>query len=103
MKCADKCGKKNFHRIFRLHNRLRFARVSCRQKIMNTFNNTTTTAAIKLNDTFTRLVSGAATMGDILTERREARAARLASEDAYARRHPAFVEAREQFFYTCAY
>lgn len=70
---------------------------------MNTRFENTTAAAIKLNDTFTRLVSGAATMGDILAERKAARAAKLASEDAYARRHREWTESREQFFFTCAY
>lgn len=64
---------------------------------MNTFNSTTITATITLNDTFIRLVSGAATMGDILAERAAARAALLAREDAYARRHREWAERMDPF------
>jgi hypothetical protein len=70
---------------------------------MNTYNNTATTAAIKLNDTFARLVSGAATIGDVLTERAQARAAKIASEDALARRRREWAEARDYFFQACTF
>ena len=69
---------------------------------MNAINNTNT-GAVQLNETFLRLVSGAATMRDIITERANSRAAMLAREDAIARSRREWAEAREQFFSALAY
>ena len=70
---------------------------------MNTSTYNTTMAKIQLNETFLRLVSGKAMISDIIGERAAARAAKRASEDAYARRHREWVEAREEFFQNLAY
>ena len=70
---------------------------------MNTYNNSTTTTAIKLNAAFLRLVTGAVSVGDIHRERTEARAAQLAREDAIARRRCEWAESRNQFFATLVY
>jgi len=68
---------------------------------MNTNNHSA--GLIQLDATFARLVSGAATIGEVLAERATARAALFASEDAYARRHREWAEAREQFNFAFAY
>ena len=70
---------------------------------MNTSTHNITATRIQLNETFQRLVSGEATIRDILAERNAARAARLASEDAYARRHREWMESRDMFFRNLAY
>lgn len=57
----------------------------------------TTNTVIKLNETFIRLLTGTATMGDIVAEHRAARTVRLASEDAYSRRHREIAEAADPF------
>lgn len=57
----------------------------------------TNNACIKLNETFTRLFSGAASVTEVIAERRAARTALLASEDAYSRRHREFAEAADPF------
>lgn len=69
---------------------------------MNTHTHNTA-AAIQLNDTFARLLTGAATVGDILKERAQARATKLAGEDALARRRREWAEARDYFFQTCTF
>jgi hypothetical protein len=68
---------------------------------MNTCSNSN--PAIKLNTTFTRLFSGAATISDIRRESAMARSALFASEDAVARCRREWHEAREQFFAALAY
>ena len=67
---------------------------------MNTNHNNST---IHLNTTFVRIINGAATIGDVLTERTAARSARLANEDAYTRRRREWAGAREQFTFGSAY
>ena len=69
---------------------------------MNTYSNPNP-AAIKLNATFTRLVSGATSISDVLAERATARAAMLAREDTVARCRREWAEARERFFAALAY
>ena len=71
-------------------------------EMMNTSAHNTTTAKIQLNETFLRLVSGSASICDIVAERAAAHIATLAREDDYARRHREFAEARDMFFVTCA-
>jgi hypothetical protein len=71
-------------------------------EIMNT-NNTIAAAKIQLNETFTRLLSGAATMADVVTERAAVRAAMLAGETTFTRRRREFAEAYETFAVNCAY
>jgi hypothetical protein len=53
--------------------------------------------AIKLDATFVRLVTGAAKLSDIISERNTARATRMASEDAYTRRHRERSELSDPF------
>ena len=57
----------------------------------------TNNSPIQLNETFTRLVSGATSSKDVVAERRDARTARIATEDAYSRRHREQAEAADPF------
>ena len=57
----------------------------------------TNNSPIQLNENFMRLVSGAATLSNIITERNAERSARLAREDAYSRRHREMAEAADAF------
>ena len=60
---------------------------------MKTQFNTKTTTTIQLNDTFLRLVSGAASIGDVLAER----ATKRANEDASTRRRREWMERMDPF------
>ncbi len=64
---------------------------------MNRHDTSKSAGTIKLNETFARLMSGAARMDDIIAERRAARAAAQAREDAYARRHRLWIEITDPF------
>jgi len=64
---------------------------------MNRQDTSKTPGTIKLNETFARLINGAASMDNIIAERRAARAAAQANEDAYARRHRLWVEITDPF------
>ena len=64
---------------------------------MNTRIQNRTAATIPLNETFLRLVSGAAALGDILAERAAARTAQLAGADDYTRRRLRLAEIADPF------
>ena len=57
----------------------------------------TNNSPIKVNETFMRLMNGAVTMNEIISERSAVNAARQAREDAYTRRHRELAEAADPF------
>jgi hypothetical protein len=56
-----------------------------------------TNPAIQINETFMRLVTGAATLSDIVAERGNARTAQSAGEDSHTRRRHKSTEATDPF------
>jgi hypothetical protein len=64
---------------------------------MNYTPSISTVTPIQINETFLRLVNGAAAVQDIVSERRHARAALLAHEDGYGRRRREQSELFEAF------
>ena len=64
---------------------------------MNYTSSISTVAPIQINETFLRLLNGAAGVQDIVAERRQARAAQLAHEDGYSRRRREQGEIFEAF------
>jgi len=70
---------------------------------MNTRIQTIPAATIQINETFLRLLNGAATVSDIIAERNAARATLLAREDAIMRCRREWNEARDFFFRSCTY
>ncbi len=65
--------------------------------MMNTNNNVAATAGIKLNETFIHLLNGESSIMKLYAERQAARAAAIASEDAYARRRRLATELSDAF------
>lgn len=54
-------------------------------------------APVKLNSTFMRLVTGEASLREVIAERQAARAELLAQQDAYGRRHLKLAEESDLF------